>query len=629
MNLFNQSLDTTKLFKTESTHLLMTHLRITLIFVACFMLCGCMAGLQKQLSPQDPDINPAQTSAANPPAPEFTYDIQTDDLSGESVAQPSLPGSLSEPFKHNLPVTHNLPGTQQTLVDSQPVLDRALDFCQVAQDFWEKGELENALQALDQAYSLIINVDTNDIPNQQKEDLRFLISKRILEIYASRNIVVNGNHKAIPITINKHVQAEINRFAPGGRDHKFFLQSYQRSGLFRAHIEKELKEAGLPESLVWLPLIESGFKTGALSKARALGLWQFIPSTGYKFGLNRDLYIDERLDPYKSTKAAIAYLKELHQIFGDWTTALAAYNCGEGRVLRLIRSQNVNYLDNFWDLYERLPWETARYVPKFLATLHIINNPETYGLDKVAVYSPREFETIEVSKQVYLKNIAKTIDAPASELIKLNPELRYKLLPPKPYTLRVPPGAGETLLANIDNIPVSTPPRKSFVYHRVRKGQTLSTIARKYRTSVPAIARANNINRRNYIVAGKLLKIPQRGTVYTSKKYRPVNKNATSHIVRSGDSLWIIAKRYGTTTKTIQDLNGLTNTNLHKGQLLKLPGFKARVAPDQDLKVYQVKSGDSPYTIAIKHKMPLNQLLNINHLTKNSTIFPGQQLFVQ
>ena len=189
MNLFNQSLDTYELFKTESTHLLMTHLRITLIFVACFMLYGCMAGLQKQLSPQDPDINPAQTSTANPPAPEFTYDIQTDDLSGETVAEPSLPESLSKPLKVNPS------GTQQTLVDSQPVLDRALDFCQVAQDFWQKGELENALQALDQAYSLIINVDTNDIPNQQKEDLRFLISKRILEIYASRNIVVNGGQK--------------------------------------------------------------------------------------------------------------------------------------------------------------------------------------------------------------------------------------------------------------------------------------------------------------------------------------------------------------------------------------------------------------------------------------------------
>ena len=138
-----------------------------------------------------------------------------------------------------------------------------------------------------------------------------------------------------------------------------------------------------PKSCRGFPLIESGYKVKALSKARALGLWQFIPSTGYKFGLKRDQYIDERIDPIKSTDAAIAYLKELHNIFGDWATVLAAYNCGENRVLRVIRSQNINYLDNFWDLYERLPRETARYVPRFLATLHIMNDLAQYGLDNV------------------------------------------------------------------------------------------------------------------------------------------------------------------------------------------------------------------------------------------------------
>ncbi len=256
----------------------------------------------------------------------------------------------------------------------QSVLDEALDFCQSAQDFWQKGDLENALEALDQAYALILKTDTTNSPKliQQKEDLRFLISKRILEIYASRNIVVTGNHNAIPLVMNKHVQLEINNFTKYG-EKKFFIEAYKRSGKYRPYIVSELKAAGMPVELSWLPLIESGFKVNALSRARALGPWQFIPSTGYKFGLKRDKYIDERIDPIKSTKAAIEYLKELHQIFGDWSTVLAAYNCGEGRVLRVIRSQNINYLDNFWDLYERLPRETARYVPRFMAALFIIN----------------------------------------------------------------------------------------------------------------------------------------------------------------------------------------------------------------------------------------------------------------
>ena len=121
--------------------------------------------------------------------------------------------------------------------------------------------------------------------------------------------------------------------------------------------------------------------------ARALGLWQFIPSTGYRYNLNRDKYIDERLDPDKATRGAIEYLRELHEMFGDWATVLAGYNCGENR-LRTIQSQNINYLDNFWDLYERLPRETARYVPRFLATLHIISSPEKYGLNAVPVSRP-------------------------------------------------------------------------------------------------------------------------------------------------------------------------------------------------------------------------------------------------
>ena len=514
----------------------------------------------------------------------------------------------------------------------QSVMDEALDFCRVSQDFWQKGELENAIEALDQAYSLILNVDTNDNPElvQQREDLRFMISKRILEIYASRNIVVNGNHDAIPMVMNKHIQAEINLFTKGN-EKRFFIKSYERSGMYRTHIVKALKEAGLPVELSWLPLIESGFKVGALSKARALGLWQFIPSTGYKFGLKRDIFIDERMDPFKATKAAIAYLKELHSIFGDWATVLAAYNCGEGRVLRVIRSQNVNYLDNFWDLYERLPRETARYVPRFLAVLHIIKNMEKYGLDPTRIDTPLEYETIIITKQVRLKDIAKKIGLSEKTMKQLNPELRYKILPSNEYHLKVPRGKGSVLHASLNNIPVSYLPRPAYVKHRVRSGETLSTIARKYRASMSKIARANNIRKRNYIVAGRILKIPQKGTVipkpkrYTKSKYR----QATTHAVKSGDSLWILARRYGTTTKKIQRTNKLSSTNLYIGQVLKIPGRNIENASGNSLGIYMVKRGDSPFTIAKLHNIPLGRFLRINRLTPRSKIYPGQKLYIE
>ena len=272
----------------------------------------------------------------------------------------------------------------------QQRLDSALEFCQASNDFWEQGDLDNAIDALDQAYSLILKISPGQTPEilQQREDLRVTISKRIIEVYSSRFTVANGIHKVIPLEMNRHVERALKVFK--GKERGFFLRAYRRSGKYRPAIVKALREAGLPEELSWLPLIESGYKVRALSRARALGMWQFIASTGYKYGLKRDRWTDERMDPEKSTKAAIAYLKELHQIFGDWTTALAAYNCGEGRVLNRIRSQRINYLDNFWDLYERLPWETAFYVPKFLAVLHIVNDPKKHGFTLPPVEDPVE-----------------------------------------------------------------------------------------------------------------------------------------------------------------------------------------------------------------------------------------------
>ncbi len=302
-------------------------------------------------------------------------------------------------------------------IKNQNILDEALDYCQLAQDYWMKGQLDNAISALDQAYALIIKVDTFNRPRliQQKEDLRFLITRRIQDIYGSRNVVAKGSLNAIPLVMNDYVKAEIESLTTGC-EKDFFIKSYQRSGRYRKYIEAELAKEGLPLELAWLPLIESGYNVKALSPARALGLWQFIPSTGYRFGLSRDKYVDERLDPYKSTKAAILYLKELHHLFGDWETVLAAYNCGEGRVLRTINTQSINYLDNFWDLYEKLPRETARYVPRFQATLHIIQNPKQYGLTDIHPESPMEFETVPVSRQLQIKSIADTTGIQESTL---------------------------------------------------------------------------------------------------------------------------------------------------------------------------------------------------------------------
>jgi len=459
----------------------------------------------------------------------------------------------------------------------QQHIDDALYSYQLSQELWNQGRLDEAITALDQSYESMLAIPPDHDPEilQQKEDLRLLISKRILEIYASRSKTAHvGGDGAIPLVLNDYVKREIKAFQTDERS--FFVQSYRRSGRYRPYIVAELKKAGLPQELSWLPLIESGFKEKALSRARALGLWQFIASTGYRFDLKRDRWVDQRMDFRESTRAAIAFLSALHDLFGDWTTAVAAYNCGEGNVLRAIRQQKVNYLDNFWDLYPLLPSETARYVPRFLATLQIVKNPEKYGFHELVADPPLAFDEVTVDKPMQLADVAKALGTDPKELAALNPALRHGVTPEYPYTLRVPPGLGETLAGCVDQIPRSRMTIVTYTWHRVRRGQTLSQIARRYRTSVRAIARLNRIRNVSRIRVGQRLKVPLRHPVarIQSDKAYANTKPPGRYIryrVRRGDTLWDIARRHKTSVRLLKRINGLRSNALRAGQILKVP----------------------------------------------------------
>jgi len=586
-------------------------------FIIIFLLIGAgCAGEYAYVTPDNTPLSENTVAEEENTAPAKT----------EGKGTLSTPESLEKP--------RPIPKSSPREKTDQQRLDSALEFCQASNDFWEQGDLDNAIAALDQAFSLILKISPDQTPEilQQRDDLRVTISKRIIEVYSSRFTVANGIHKVIPLEMNSHVEKALKLFK--GKERAFFLRAYSRSGRYRPAIVKALKEAGLPEELSWLPLIESGFKVRALSRARALGMWQFIASTGYKFGLKRDRWTDERMDPDKSTKAAIAYLTELHRIFGDWTTALAAYNCGEGRVLNRIRSQRINYLDNFWDLYGKLPRETAFYVPKFLAVLHIVYDPAANGFTLPPVEEPVETETVTIDKQVHLKTMAKYLGISYAVLKDLNPELRRNSTPNRPYAFQVPKGNGEVLLSKLGDIPVWRPPTPTYVRHKVRRGESLSVIARRYRTSVRAIVDMNGLKSSRYIKAGWTLKIPTRRAYASIKKTSPkvpearIKGNFLEYVVRQGDSLWKIAKRFGTTTKAIQSLNQLNNTRLRIGQVLVIS--KDLTAFEKiDAKKYKVLKGDSPYIIAQKHQMNLSEFLRLNRLTPRSTIFPGQILLVK
>jgi membrane-bound lytic murein transglycosylase D len=513
-----------------------------------------------QVIPQAPAAPARETPPEPPSSPE-----------PEPVPAEAAPVVDAEPVPEGLDQGKETSGLSE---DAGELLESALNTYQEALTAWEKGESETALQALDEAYGFILRAQLPpDSPLlQEKKDLRLLIAQRIQQIYAARLVTAGDNHKSIPLEENKEVLNEIACFQ--GRERRQFLEAYKKSGLYRETIVEELKKEGMPEELSWLPMIESFFKVRALSRARALGMWQFISSTGYRFGLKRDRYIDERMDFVKSTRAAIQYLIELHSFFGDWLSALAGYNCGEIRVQNVIRSQRINYLDNFWDLFRQLPFETARYVPRFIATLLIINDPEKYGFELPQPDPPLRFDTITVRQPFKLTALASALGVDPGQLVTLNPELRHDSTPDYEYSVRVPSGQEDQAMLAVASLPKWIPPEALYTWHRVRKGETLSTIAVRNRTSVSAIVRLNNLRSRNYLRIGQRLKIPGRGVSVSTPRAPanppPVDNDAkVSYIVKAGDTLFGIAKSYAMPLDYFIALNGLSrNSTIYPGQRL-------------------------------------------------------------
>lgn len=511
--------------------------------------------------------------------------------------------------------------------DPEALQAEALELCQSAAEFIDEGEMENAVDALDRAYGLMLELpnDGNTEWLQARADLRVLVAELLMRAHELVRTTAapptTSWDLAISVADNEHVRREIRSFTNGEREH--FLAAYERSGLYRPMILAKLEAAGLPSQLSWLPLVESNFKVKALSRASALGLWQFIASTGLRYGLERDAWVDDRLDPEKSTDAAIAYLTDLHGLFGDWPKALAAYNCGEARVLRLQNREPGEYLD-FWDLYAMLPSETRRYVPRFFATLMILEDPEKYGVTlPEPLPPPGEWTTVAVSKPVQLARVERELELESGALVALNPSLRSGATPPREYRLKVPLQSADGLEERIAELPEWRPPTPQYLTHRVRRGDTLSAIARRYGSSVNSIMKANNLRSANRISPGQRLQIPTRGGSISHAAAAPAPTIEGAHTVRAGESLYSIARRYNTTVERLRADNGLSSNTIHPGDVLSLhPGTRG------DARRYQVQKGDTLSTIADRHRVGLSALLRVNGLSSRSVIYPGQWLVI-
>jgi len=301
----------------------------------------------------------------------------------------------------------------------------------------------------------------------------------------------------------------------------------ERSSRYVEIMKDILQEKDLPEELVFLPVIESGFNVNARSHAGAVGPWQFMPATAKMHGLVIDWWRDERKDPIKSTRAAATYLNNLYNMFGSWKLALAAYNAGNGRISRAIRRANS---DDFWTLKESraIPRETQEYVPRYIAATIIATRPEEHGFYNLNRHEPLEFDEVTINFPLDIEVIARTTETTKQEIRRLNPELRRWSTPLNvlEYTVRIPAGTRDIFFENLEKIPENE--RFSISTYKVRKGDTLRSISRRTGVSISAIRAINNMNRRDALRAGQEINLPPRGKYFADASDRAPDRTSTS-----------------------------------------------------------------------------------------------------
>ncbi len=419
-------------------------------------------------------------------------------------------------------------------------------------------------------------------------------------------------------------------------------RTFKRGERYLFHIVSEIEARKMPMELALLPIVESAFNPVAYSRARASGLWQFIPGTGRRYGLKQNWYYDGRRDVLAATTAALDYLEFLANEFdGDWLLAVAAYNTGEANVARAIRrNREAGKPTDFFSL--KLPRETRAYVPKLLAMRRIVADPTAHNLAFAPIANEPYFEKIDVAGQIDLNVAAELAGLSKEELIALNPAFNHWVTDPEgPHYLLIPTAKSELFSAAVAALPPEE--RVRVVYHRVRKGDTLGGIASKYGVSVAAL-RATNKIRGSIIHPGQDLLVTAAPRTSDAsavvaaadaaiERQPPRARRSVSnrHVVRRGETLWSIARAHGTTMDRLAATNGLSrNGTLSVGQVLALPGTATLASTDASsvaqAVTYVVRSGDTLSRIATKFQVRLRDLLGWNDLSSRSIIKPGQRL---
>ena len=471
-----------------------------------------------------------------------------------------------------------------------------------------------------------------------------------------------------PVVINKQVEMYLDLFQ--NKQRPYFKRWLARSGKYKDMIHHELEKAGLPKDLLYLAMIESGFNQRAYSRARATGLWQFMKGTGRYYNLKVDRYVDERRDALKSTQAAVDYLGDLYEQFGDWHLAVAAYNGGPGTIRHGLRKYKTK---DFWTLAEKrhLRLETKMYVPKLIAAIIIAKEPEKYGFTNIDYYEPLEYDTLEVGPGFSLNALALISGGSKKDVRHLNQELRADKTPlnKRRYIAKIPKGSKDKAKANLSRL--HSVVKTGYKTHITRSNESLSAICRKYNINKTTLLKVNNL-RSGDLRQGQRLRIP-----YSMVDYQLLPENTTAiahsgdslilHTIKPGETISKIAKKYGVPQEMIVTWNGLKSVHrIRAGQQLALyivkesgvivasshhgnadnaltsptttskntnvivltENNKTRpkaIVQEQSYNWYQVKAGDTLWNISRRFNTSPRKIRIWNNL-KSNTIHPGSRL---
>ncbi len=437
---------------------------------------------------------------------------------------------------------------------------------------------------------------------------------------------------ALPHTQNARIEPQLNWYRNNPR---YLDRVFDRADPYLYYILEQLEERDMPSEIALLPVVESAFDPFAYSHGRAAGLWQFIPGTGKRFGLKQDWWYDGRRDVLASTDAALDYLEYLHKTFdGDWMLALAAYNSGEGTVLRALRrNRKAGKPTDFWAL--DLPNETRVYVPKLLALSILVNDPDAHGLVLQEIPNEARIAQVETGGQLDLAVAAQLAEIPLEDLYKLNPGFnRWATDPQGPHRLVLPTDKAERFAEALAELPPEQ--RLRWVRHEIQSGETLSEVARQYHTTVAVLQETNQLNG-NRIRAGKHLLVPIATTDLADyslsagqRLARTQSRNRggvkMSHVVQKGDTFWELARHYKVPLRSLAKWNNMAPGDpLRLGQKLVIWNRDANQQTVRSIH-YKVRNGDSLARISSRFNVSVNDLCNWNGITRKKYLQPGQTL---